>query len=76
MEQKRHKNISERAVSGPLKDKEDSNGAYQDIEYEKSAEYRKEGWMRRVPDILPVCMQDFLHRGKSELRAEIIRLRL
>ena len=28
----------------------------------------KKGRMRRVPDILPVCLQDFLHSRKSELR--------
>ena len=25
-------------------------------------------WLRRVPDFLPVCVQDFLHSRKSELR--------
>ena len=29
--------------------------------------------MRRVPDILPVRMQDFLHRWKSELRESVDR---
>ena len=28
--------------------------------------------MRRVPDILPVCMQDILYSRKSDLRAEEI----
>lgn len=43
--------------------------AYQDIEQQKSSEDRQEGRMRRVPDILPVCMQDLLHRWQSDLRA-------
>ncbi len=29
--------------------------------------------MWRVPDFLPVCMQDFLYRRKSDLRAQQIR---
>ncbi len=28
--------------------------------------------MRRMPDVLSVCMQDFLHGGKSELREDEI----
>ena len=68
--------ISAKRLQNAFEDKEDSDGAYQDIEYQESAEYRKEGRMRRVPDILSVCMQDFLYRWKSELRAEVIRLRL
>ena len=42
--------------------------AYQNPEYRETAEHIEEGRMRRVPDILPVCLQDFLHSRKSELR--------
>lgn len=41
--------------------------AYQDIKYRKITEHHKERRMRRMPDFLPVSMQDFLHRGKSDL---------
>lgn len=41
--------------------------ACKDSEHEKAAEYRKEGRLRRVSDILPVCLQDILHRGQSVL---------
>ena len=26
--------------------------------------------LRRVPDLLPVCLQDFLRRGKPEVREQ------
>ena len=40
-----------------------------DIKHKKVTEHCKEGRLRRVPDLLPVSMQDFLHRRKSDLRA-------
>ena len=43
--------------------------AYSDTEYTDSAEYREEGRLRRVPDVLPVCLQDILHRRQSDVRA-------
>ena len=45
------------------------NEACTDIKYEKVTEHRKEGRLRRVPDIVPVSLQDVLHRRKSDLRA-------
>ena len=42
--------------------------AYQDIESCKSECYCEKGWMRQMSGILPVCMQDFLHRWQPELR--------
>jgi hypothetical protein len=50
------------------------NGGYkfhekdQDINKEELEGIYGKGRLRRVPDILPVCMQDFLYRRKSELR--------
>ncbi len=35
-------------------------------------ESMKKGRMWRMPDILPVCMQDVLHGRKSELREDEI----
>ncbi len=35
---------------------ETSDGTYQNIEYKEPAEYCEKGRLRRVPDILPVCM--------------------
>ena len=43
---------------------------YQDTEYQKPAEFSEKGRLRRVPDILPVRMQDQLHGRQSDLRAE------
>ena len=43
--------------------------ARKDFNYQRSEGVHEEGRMRRVPDFLPVCMQDFLYRRKSELRA-------
>ena len=40
-----------------------------DIEYKKITEYSKKRWMRRMPDILSVSLQDSLYSGKSDLRA-------
>ena len=44
--------------------------AYQNAQYKISAEYTEKGRLRRVPDILPVCLQDFLHRRKPDLRKQ------
>ena len=33
----------------------------------KSVQNRR---LRRVPDLLPVCLQDFLRRGKPEVREQ------
>lgn len=49
------------------------NEARKDIEYKKVTEYSKEGRMWRVPDFLPVSMQDFLHCRKPDMRAVQIR---
>jgi hypothetical protein len=47
--------------------------ACKDIKHQKITEHNQEGRMRRMPDILPVRMQDFLHGGKSDLRtAQVI----
>ena len=44
----------------------------ENIKYTDHEQQPEKERMRRVPDILPVCMQDFLHCGKSDLRAEEI----
>ena len=36
--------------------------AYQDFNYQRSQGVHEEGRMRRVPDFLPVSLQDLLHR--------------
>ena len=41
--------------------------ARKNIEYPDSAEYSEKGRLWRMPDILPVGLQDFLHRRKSDL---------
>lgn len=46
---------------------------YQDAEYQKFTEYREKRRMRRVPDFLPVSLQDFLYSWESELRKYKIR---
>ena len=51
------------------------NEAREDIKRKYSEEQHEERRMRRVPDILSVCMQDFLHSRKSELReSESLRI--
>ena len=47
-----------------------SDETYQDFKYADPAEYDEEGRLRRVPDFLPVCMQDFLHGREPELREQ------
>jgi hypothetical protein len=44
-----------------------SDEAYQDFDDQEPEGVREEGRLRRVPDFLPVCLQDFLHGGKPEL---------
>ena len=34
----------------------------------KTNQERPDRRLRRVPDLLPVCLQDFLRRGKPEVR--------
>jgi hypothetical protein len=46
--------------------------ACEDIKYQESSEHSEKGRLRRMPDILPVCLQDQLHSWKSELRSEEI----
>ncbi len=41
---------------------------YQDFKHKRSEGIHEEGRMRRVPDILPVSLQDILHSRKPELR--------
>ena len=48
--------------------KENEYETRKDIKYKKITEYSKKRWMRRMSDILPVCMQDFLHGRKSDMR--------
>ena len=48
--------------------------AHQDSEYEEPSGDREEGRMRRVPDFLPVGLQDKLHGRKPELRIQALKL--
>ena len=43
------------------------NEAYQDFDYQRFKGIHEEGRLRRVPDILPVCMQDFLYGRQPEM---------
>ena len=51
--------------------KEEDYETHKDTEYKEASEHSKEGRLRRVPDLLPVRMQDLLYRWKPELRAQI-----
>ena len=44
--------------------------ACKDLEFQYLKRHDEKGRLRRVPDFLPVCLQDFLHSGKSELREQ------
>jgi hypothetical protein len=54
-------------MSGPFKERKQDYEARKDIKYKKTAEHSEKRRLRRMPDLLPVCMQDKLHSGKSEL---------
>ena len=43
------------------------NETRKNIKYKKITEHSKERRLRRMPDFLPVCMQDKLHCRKPEL---------
>ena len=43
------------------------NETRKDIKYKKITEHSKKRRLRRMPDLLPVCMQDKLHGRKPEL---------
>lgn len=46
-----------------------------DFKYTDIEQYCEKGRMRRVPDVLPVCMQDFLYSREPDLRAEKITVK-
>ena len=48
------------------------HGAYQDFDFCNSEGNLRKGRLRRVPDFLPVRLQDFLHRSKPDLREQVI----
>ncbi len=50
-----------------MRRKGDNHEKNKDTYNEKFKGYGKKGWVWRVPDLLPVCLQDILHRGKPEL---------
>ncbi len=52
--------------------KEENHEKDSDDFHEKFEGDSKEGWLRRVSDVLPVCVQDIVHGWKPELRAQII----
>ena len=58
------------------KDKEEcSDETCENIEYTDSEQDSEKRRLRRMSDILPVSMQDFLYSRKSDLRAEQISKR-
>ena len=53
---------------------EDYHEAYKNTDNKRLKGIHEKGRLRRVPDFLPVSLQDFLYRGKPELRkGEIIQ---
>jgi len=58
-------------VCGNYKKGEKHHETCKDIKYQEITEHNQKRWLRRVPDILPVCMQDILYSRKPELRAQI-----
>ena len=50
-----------------LKQEGEEDETHSDLKHTDFTEYREEGRLRRVPDILPVCMQDFLYGRQSDL---------
>ena len=50
----------------------DTNEAYPDSQWRHSEGQRRQGRLRRVPDLLPVRLQDFLHRCQPEVREPVI----
>ena len=48
------------------------NEAHPDSQWGHSEGQRRQGRLRRVPDFLPVCLQDFLHRCQPEVREPVI----
>ena len=41
---------------------------YQNIEHQGFKKIHEKRWMWRMPDILPVCLQNIMHCRQSELR--------
>ena len=46
------------------------NEAYRDYRDSQPLRERKERWLRRVPDLLPVCLQDQLRYRKPAVREQ------
>jgi hypothetical protein len=46
---------------------EDDHETYKDINNQRFKGIHEKGRLRRVPDFLPVSLQDVLHSGKPEL---------
>ena len=56
------------------KARKENEEACKNFEHKRSEEVFEEGRMRRVPDFLPVSMQDQLYGRQSELRSsKVIR---
>ena len=58
-------------VCGNYKKGEKHHETCKDIKYQEITEHNQKRRLRRVPDILPVCMQNILYSRKPELRAQI-----
>ena len=52
-----------------VKWKGDKNETRKDIKYKKVTEHIQDRWMWRVPDIMPVSLQDILYSWKPDLWA-------
>ena len=45
----------------------DNDETYQNIEYSDIEQYSEKRWMWRMPDIMSVCLQDFLYSRKPDM---------
>jgi hypothetical protein len=52
--------------------REENNETYKNNKHCNIKGQLKEWWMRGMPDIMPVCMQNFLHSCKPKLPEEVI----
>lgn len=56
------------ANSFKQKERRYEHETYQKLKYKKIAKYSQKRRLRRMPDILPVGLQDFLYSRKPDLR--------
>ncbi len=54
-------------IKNTLSKEVDIHETYQNFEGSEPGKNSEKRRLRRMPDILPVCLQNFLHRCKSEM---------